>query len=203
MLLPRLNAYRPAGSTENVHFKTVKPVRAAIASHVNYVACDTNSWEQAATFQLEQLADQGRVRCYARNENMEFNIPYELYGTAHVYEPDFIVELKSGLKVVVEVKGREHPETPIKHEAAKRWVSAVNNCGKLGYWDFLVCWNPQRLGDELTRIAAEHKARMRPLVERTLRNAQAETRRLRALGWKKADFANALRDFLGVPTDRS
>ena len=79
----------------------------------------------------------------------------------------------------------------------------MNNWGKLGYWDFLVCWDPQRLGDELTRIAAEHKARMRPMVKRTLRNAHAEARRLRSLGWKQADFGNALRDFLGVPTDRS
>ena len=202
-LLPRLNAYRPVGSTENIHFKTVKPVRATVASHVSYVACDTNSWEQAAMFQLEHLAGQGRVRCYARNENMEFNIPYEFYGTAHVYEPDFIVELKSGLKVVVEIKGRQHPETPIKHEAAKRWAAAVNNWGKLGYWDFLVCWNPQRLGEELTKVAAEHKARLRPLVERILRDAREETDRLRSLGWKQADFANALRDFLGVPPDRS
>ena len=134
---------------------------------------------------------------------MEFNIPYEFLSTAHVYEPDFIVELKSGLKVVVEVKGREHPETPIKHEAAKRWVSAVNNWGKLGYWDFLVCWDPQRLGDELARIAAEHKARMRPLVERIRKSAREETARLRSLGWEQRDFANALRDFLGVPPDRS
>ena len=134
---------------------------------------------------------------------MEFNIPYESFGAARVYEPDFIVELKAGLKVVVEIKGRKHPETSTKHEAAKRWVAAVNNWGELGRWEFLVCWDPQRLGDELTRIAAEHKARMQPLVQRILRDAHEETDRLRSLGWKQADFANALSDFLGVPTDRS
>ena len=87
-LLPRLNAYRPVGSTEDVHFKTVKPVRATVASHVNYVACDTAGWEQAAMFQIERLAAQGKVRRYARNENLEFNIPYEFYDAARVYEPD-------------------------------------------------------------------------------------------------------------------
>ena len=180
-LLPRLNAYRPVGSTENVHFKTVKPVRATVASHVNYVACDTDGWEQAAMFQIERLAAQGKVRCYARNENLEFNIPYESFGAARVYEPDFIVELKAGLKVVVEVKGRTHAETSIKHEAAKRWVAAVNNWGELGRWEFLVCWDPQRLGDELTQLAARHKARMQPLVQRILRDAPEETDRLRSL----------------------
>ena len=198
-LLPRLNAYRPVGSTEDVHFKTVKPVRATVASHVNYVACDTAGWEQAAMFQIERLAAQGKVRRYARNENMEFNIPYEFYDAARVYEPDFIVELKGGLKVVVEVKGRTHAETSIKHEAAERWIAAVNNWGELGWWAFLVCRNPQHLGDELTVLAAKHKEQLRPLVERTLRDAQEEARRLRSLGWKQADFANALRD---APTDR-
>ena len=202
-LLPRLNAYRPVGSTEDVHFKTVKPVRATVASHLNYVACDTAGWEQAAMFQIERLAAQGKVRCYARNENMEFNIPYEFYDAARVYEPDFIVELKGGLKVVVEVKGRTHAETSIKHEAAERWIAAVNNWGELGWWAFLVCWNPQRLGDELTALGAKHKEQLRPLVERILEDAHEDTRRLRTLGWKQADFANALRDFLDAPTDRS
>ena len=198
-LLPRLNPYRPLGSTADVHFKTVKPVRAATASHLNAVACDTGSWEQAAMFQIERLAAQGLVRCYVRNEQLDFNIPYEFHDVSHAYEPDFIVELKSGLKVVVEVKGRSHPETPIKHEAAKRWAAAVTHWGELGHWQFLVCWDPQRLGDELGRVAAEHKARMQPLVKRIRDGAKAEADRLRAIGWTKRDFANALGDLLDVP----
>ncbi|MDO8540462.1 MAG: hypothetical protein Q7S40_08465 [Opitutaceae bacterium] len=49
-LLPRLNRYKPIGSTANVHFKTVKPVQATSHSHINFVACDTASWDQAAMF---------------------------------------------------------------------------------------------------------------------------------------------------------
>ncbi|HEX2230116.1 MAG TPA: hypothetical protein VHM64_23520 [Candidatus Binatia bacterium] len=40
-LLPRLNRYRPIGTTESVHFTTVKPVQATQASHLNLVAYDT------------------------------------------------------------------------------------------------------------------------------------------------------------------
>jgi hypothetical protein len=36
-----------------------------------------------------------------------------------------------------------------KHQAAKRWVSAVNNWGQLGRWDFQVCKDPQLLGREI------------------------------------------------------
>jgi type III restriction enzyme len=145
-LLPRLNRYKPICSTSAVHFKTVKPVVATTKSHINYVACDTNSWEQAAMFQLEASP---HVLCYARNDRLEFNIPYEFYGQPRAYEPDFIVKLTNGTKIIVEIKGQTHVETEAKHQAAKRWVSAANNWGKLGKWDFLVCRNPQKLGEAL------------------------------------------------------
>jgi type III restriction enzyme len=145
-LLPRLNRYRPIGSTANVHFKTVKPVQATVRSHINYVACDTGSWEQAAMFQLESAANAGHVICYARNERMEFNIPYEFEGLSRVYEPDYLVKLANGTTLILEIKGQFHDETEMKHQAASQWTRAVNRWGKLGRWDFLVCRDPQQLG---------------------------------------------------------
>jgi type III restriction enzyme len=145
-LLPRLNRYKPIGSTASVHFKTVKPVQATQRSHLNFVACDTASWEQAAMFQLEAAAVAGRVVCYARNERMEFNIPYEFEGAGRVYEPDFLVKLASGMTLIVEIKGQFHEETEMKHQAADQWLRAVNRWGQLGRWDFLVCRDPQQLG---------------------------------------------------------
>ncbi|MEN9576213.1 MAG: hypothetical protein RL514_4068 [Verrucomicrobiota bacterium] len=154
-LLPRLNRYKPIGSTGSVRFKTVKPVQVTGASHLNFVACDTNSWEQAAMFQLEKLAKEGVVFCYARNDRLEFNIPYELYGNPHVYEPDFLVRLANGVMLILEIKGQPHGDTQSKHEAAKRWVSAVNHWAKLGRWDFLVCHDPQRLAAMIRKQAAD------------------------------------------------
>jgi len=157
-LLPRLNRYKPIGSTANVHFKTVKPVQATARSQINFVACDTGSWEQAATFQLEAAALAGHVVCYARNERMEFNIPYEFEGLGRVYEPDFLVRLIDGVTLIVEVKGQFHEETEMKHQATDQWLRAVNRWGQLGKWDFLLCRDPQRLGamlaERLGRAAA-------------------------------------------------
>jgi type III restriction enzyme len=149
-LLPRLNRYQPAGTTAKVHFKTVKPVQTTHASHLNFVACDTESWEQAAMFQLESLASDGAIQCYARNDHLEFTIPYELFGQNHAYEPDFLVRMASGKTLIVEIKGRERPDTEAKHQAARRWVTAVNNWGRLGRWDFLPCRDPQQLAAEIT-----------------------------------------------------
>jgi type III restriction enzyme len=111
-LLPRLNRYKPIGSTASVHFKTVKPIQATQKSHINRVACDTGSWEQAAMFQLEVSIC---VLCYVRNDRLEFNIPYELYGLPHVYEPDFLVRLTDGVTLVLEIKGQFHGDTQAKH----------------------------------------------------------------------------------------
>jgi type III restriction enzyme len=142
-LLPRLNRYKPYGSTAGVHFKTVKPVQATVKSHINYVACDTKSWEQAAMFQLEASKD---VLFYARNDRLEFNVPYELYGNSLFYQPDFLVRLAKGTTLILEIKGQTHEEAEAKHQGARRWVSAVNNWSKLGRWDFMVCRDPQQLG---------------------------------------------------------
>ena len=148
-LLPRLNRYRPIGGTGAVHFKTARPVQPTAASHLNYVACHTGSWEQAAMFQLERLARDGPVACYARNYRLELTVPWEQHGAPRAWEPDFLVRLRSGVTVVLEVKGAPDPDADAKHQAARRWVHAVNNWGKLGQWDFLVCRDPQRLGDQL------------------------------------------------------
>jgi type III restriction enzyme len=157
-LLPRLNRYRPTGSTANVRFKTAKPVQATMRSHLNFVACDTGTWEQAAMFQLEAAAARGEVLCYARNERLEFNIPYEFEGTGRVYEPDFLVRLADGTTLILEVKGQFREETEMKHQAADQWVRAVNHWGKLGRWEFAVCLDPQRLPEfftaRLSRAAA-------------------------------------------------
>lgn len=161
-LLPRLNRYQPIGSTAKMHFKTVKPVVATAASHLNYVACDTDSWEQAAVFELEALAKEGVVASYARNDRLEFNLPYELFGQTHAYEPDFIVRLADGRNVVLEIKGQARGDTDAKHEAARRWVRAVNHWGRLGQWEFLVCRDPQKLGASLRGLLARKAAQPVP-----------------------------------------
>ncbi len=113
---------------------------------------------EAAAFQLERLAERGVVDCYARNDHLEFNVPYELYGEPHAYEPDFIVRLKNGLHAVLEIKGRQYAGTDAKHEAARRWVSAVNHWGRLGAWDFLVCRDPQALENDLSALLEARRA---------------------------------------------
>jgi len=150
-LLPLLNRHRPIGDTSMVSFKTVKRCFATRKSHINLVAADTGSWEQAAAFALEAS---DAVLAYARNERLEFSIPYEFRGIPHSYFPDFLVRLVYGSTLVLEIKGEETEEDRAKHEAANRWVAAVNNWGKLDRWHFRVCRDPQRLRELLGNLVS-------------------------------------------------
>lgn len=153
-LMPILNRYTPTGSTADIDFKTTKPIFMTHFSHINAVAADTATWEQSASFRFEQAVLQGIAKFYARNDQMGFLIPYDYLGSSLNYVPDFLVRLKNDLTLIVEIKGMETDQDRAKHQAAQRWVDAVNNWGKLGKWAFHVCRDPQMLLAELKRFVA-------------------------------------------------
>lgn len=145
-LIPIPNRYKPIGSTAEVDFKTTRPCYATIKSHINQVVLDTATCEQSAAFRLEQS---GAVAFYARNDHLEFVIPYEYLGISHGYTPDYLVRLTNDVTLILEIKGYEDDQDRAKYQAAQRWKAAVNRWGQLGLWDFHWCRNPQMLGREL------------------------------------------------------
>jgi type III restriction enzyme len=162
-LLPLLNRTTPIGSTADVAFSTTRACYVTQFSHINMVVGDTATWEQFAAFRLEMAARKNIARCYARNDGLGLTIPYEWYNVDRNYEPDCLVRLAMPateameLTVVLEIKGMLTEEDKAKHEAARRWVAAVNNWGKLGRWAFHVCRDPQMLERELSSLLDEHK----------------------------------------------
>ncbi len=125
-LLPILNRYKPIGSTKDVDFKTKRPCHPTNRSHIDQVVLDTATWEKSASFHLEASK---AVKFYARNDHLELAIPYEYYGVSHVYLPDFVVRLANDTTLLLEIKGYEDDQDRAKHQAANRWVAAVNHWG--------------------------------------------------------------------------
>ena len=80
---------------------------------------------------------------------------------------------------MLEIKGQSHDDTEAKHQAAQRWVSAVNQWGRLGEWDFLVCREPQRLAEAFVPLSAACGERLRPVAAELQTKAEAELLRLR------------------------
>jgi type III restriction enzyme len=148
-LMPILNRYKPIGSTAEVEFKTTKPCFATAMSHINQVVADTQQWEQTAAFRLEMAVKHGVALYYAKNDHLDLMIPYEYLGVEHNYLPDFLVKMANRVTLMLEIKGQEDNQAKAKHDSARRWVSAVNNWGKLGTWDLHVCRSPQMLEREL------------------------------------------------------
>ena len=82
-------------------------------------------------------------------------IPYEYLSVDHSYEPDFIVKLANDLMLLLEIKGyegHEQEKTNAKHQAAQRWVTAVNNLKDFGKWEFLVCRDVELLHSKIGEL---------------------------------------------------
>jgi len=140
-LLPILNAYNPDGTTRHVDFNTSKATlfsTSADKCQLNYVVYDQD-WEASLAEQLEQMDE---VLAYAKNHNLNFEIPYEHGGETLCYRPDYLVRLNvdgsEPLNLIIEVKGQRDEKDAAKAETARNiWVPAVNNAKKYGRWSFL------------------------------------------------------------------
>ena len=145
-ILPIIERFRPIGSTAEVLFRTVRQCMGTTKSHISHVVLDAPKWEHRVAYQLEQIPE---VIAYARNDHLDFTIPYECQGVRHEYRPDFLIRWRREdgreVKIVLEVKGFETEQDRQKEAAAKRWARAVNHHGEFGQWAFVVCRDPQAL----------------------------------------------------------
>jgi type III restriction enzyme len=139
-ILPILNKFKQRGSTASVNFTTKKECQPTRKSHINQVVADTKTWEQSTAFWLEAIDE---VDFYAKNDHLEFVIPYSFTNQPLSYVPDFLVRLKNGMTLILEIKGEEDEQDRAKYSGAHQWVKAVNNWGELGRWEFVVCKEPQ------------------------------------------------------------
>lgn len=145
-ILPVIERFRPIGSTAEVLFRTVRPCVGTTKSHVSHVVLDAPKWEHSVAYQLERVPE---VIAYARNDHLDFTLPYEWQGARHEYRPDYLIRWRCDegrdVKIILEVKGFETEQDRQKGAAARRWVRAVNHHGEFGRWAFALCKDPGRL----------------------------------------------------------
>ncbi len=142
-IMPILRPYDPIGSTRYVDFTTTKAVYETGRSHLNYLVMDSG-WEAKLG---QVLDDMDEVIAYAKNQGLNFKVPYTFEGEAATYVPDLIVRIRDGaaepLSLVIEVTGEHRREKAAKVAAAQTyWIPAVNNHGGLGRWSFLEVSDP-------------------------------------------------------------
>ncbi|MER3417521.1 MAG: hypothetical protein C4297_15160 [Gemmataceae bacterium] len=154
-ILPVVERFRPVGSTSEVLFRTTRPCVGTTKSHISHVVLDAPVWEHSVAYQLERIPE---VIAYARNDHLDFTIPYEWQGVRHEYRPDYLVRLRAKgggeIKVILEVKGFETEQDRQKEAAARRWVRAVNHHGEFGRWEFRVCRRPEEAKGIIKALAS-------------------------------------------------
>ena len=137
-----LDPYNSTGSTCNVRFTTSKTDRWETDSrccHINWVILDSG-WEK----ELCRVAESHpRVRAYAKNHALGFEVPYRYGSETRTYLPDFIVLVDDGkgeddpLHLIVEIKGYRREDAKEKKATMDTyWVPGVNNHGRYGRWAF-------------------------------------------------------------------
>jgi type III restriction enzyme len=135
-----VDPYNPVGSTNHVKFNTSRMDRwetRADRCHVNWVILDSD-WE--AEF-CRVVESHPRVRAYAKNHNLGFEVPYRCGSETRRYRPDFLVHVDDGhedpLQLIVEIKGyRGEDAKDKKNTMDTYWVPGVNNDGRYGRWVF-------------------------------------------------------------------
>ncbi len=150
-----LDPYQPTGSTASVNFQTTRAVYATDhrKSHVSHVVLDSE-WEAELARVLEAHP---RVVSYAKNQGMQFEVPYRIGRVARRYVPDFLVRLDVGggeiVNLVLETKGYRGLDAQLKADAMRTlWVPGVNGLGAYGRWEFAEFREVFAIQDEFARL---------------------------------------------------
>ena len=129
----RLSHTRPFVAKERAHLRPKKSV-------FNRIIGD-NSFELEFTQSLEEWED---VASYAKNYfAVRFKLDYvNPEGDISNYYPDFIVKRSDGSVFVIETKGREELDVPLKMARLKEWCRDVNQLQSAARYDFVYVDQP-------------------------------------------------------------
>lgn len=133
---------RPIRSTGNMlPWYTARSWEYTQKSHINRAVFDSG-WEASEAYELERNQ---AVTAWAKNDHLGFVIYYTYQGMSHAFYPDYLVRLKNGVTLVLEVKGQDDQQNRTKREFLDEWVRAVNTHGGFGKWTYAVSRIPSDL----------------------------------------------------------
>ncbi|HYL09323.1 MAG TPA: hypothetical protein VEU31_01175, partial [Candidatus Acidoferrales bacterium] len=139
---------RPIRATgDMLPWYTGKPCEHVKRSHINQCVFDS-TWEATESFELDRNE---HVEAWAKNDHLGFEILYLHRGVIRKYRPDYLVRLKNGTMLVLEVKGQDTEESKTKRDFLEEWVRAVNQNGGFGRWTREVSYHAKDVGGLLEK----------------------------------------------------
>jgi type III restriction enzyme len=149
-LVPIFYQNKPIRSTADMlAWYSGRPCEPTKRSHINFVVLDS-TWESSDAFHLERSE---HVQSWVKNDHLGFEIIYIFKGVVHKYWPDFLIRLKSGVHLVLEVKGENDQQAKAKYAALNEWVSAVNQHGGFGTWKSAISTSTTDIGEKIAKAA--------------------------------------------------
>ena len=132
-LTPVIDQERPIRSTGDMRpWYTGRKPYPARRCHINFGVYD-GTLEPEAPAELDFSPD---AEAWVKNDHLGFTVPYVHRGVVSRYLPDFLIRLRSGKILVLEVKGEPKEKDESKWAYMRDWVEAVNTHGGFGRWDF-------------------------------------------------------------------
>ena len=133
----------PIRSTGDMNpWYTSKPAYATTRSHLNYAVSDSG-WEGTTSYMLDR---DDAVCGWVKNDHLMFEVAYVYRGGIYLYRPDYLVKLRNGVTLVLEVKGEDSEKNRAKRVALAEWIAAVSADGRFGAWSWDVIFRPQDVG---------------------------------------------------------
>jgi type III restriction enzyme len=130
----------PVRTTNDMNpWYTSKPCYPSTHSHLNYAVSDSG-WEGTTSYMLD--GDE-RVSSWVKNDHLGFEMSYIYRGGIYIYRPDYLITLRNGTTLVLEVKGEDSEKNKAKRVALAQWVEAVNEDGRFGSWAWDVIFEPR------------------------------------------------------------
>jgi len=147
-ITPVFNTDNPIRSTGDMRtWWTGKPCEYTQKSHINFCVFDS-TWEATEAFELDRNPN---VQAWVKNDHLGFEILYIFKGVVQKYRPDFIIQLKTGSHLILEVKGQDTQQDRTKREFLDEWVRAVSEHGGFGRWQWALSTHPSDVAGILQR----------------------------------------------------
>lgn len=149
---PVFETGRRVVSTGNMQsWYTRRPSEVTRKSHINRCVFDSTD-EAANSYNFDKNPN---VAAWVKNDHLGFHVSYLYKGIVRRYIPDFLVRLKGGKMLILEVKGQESEQDRAKRERLCDWVRAVNGLHgqPFGEWVCDVSYNPADVEGIIARHA--------------------------------------------------
>ena len=106
------------------------------------MSIDLNFVPASEAFEIDRSGD---VEAWVKNDHLGFEGLYIFEGVVQKCRPDFVIRLRHGSHLILELQGQDTQQDRTKREFLHEWVRAVNKHGGFGRWQWALSTHPSHV----------------------------------------------------------